>query len=147
MSAITVMEGTVDDESLIEATIEDLLVLRSSLAQRAAKMQKRLAALDDRIAAWKKRPKIAIDAEIKENNGTRRRRSKKECAEAVAAVFDSAIAENGLTIRQVANAAGLPWGTARNVLRRNTDRYEERDDLWIKIVKKSRTRLSLQGEA
>jgi hypothetical protein len=122
-----------NDLPLIEATVKDLLEVRAGLVSQLTELNGKLGALDLRIAAWqvKLKPESSSPAANGNTQDSRKRRTKKECSAAVEAAMSRPEAADGLNIRQIAEIAGLPWGTARNVLQRETTRYEERDGLWV----------------
>ncbi len=123
--------------TLIAATIEDLLQARNGLERRRARVNERIAELDKRISAWRGKLPTQTNGDEK-----KRRRSKKECLLVVEAVFGNpANGASGFSIRQVADAAGIPWSTARNVLRNNHE-FEEKLGLWRRRTSVTRTRIA-----
>ena len=118
------------NDTLIEAAIQDLLQVRAALEAERTRLSNRIGDLDREIALW--REKLAVSSAGAPEPGAiekKRRRTRAECEHAVEAVFNSPFAWSGLSVRQVAEAAGLPWSTARDVLCR-LQNLQQCNGLW-----------------
>jgi hypothetical protein len=127
---------------LVEATIQDLLQVRDGLLGQRSELDDRLYKLNARIKQWQEQliPKANGDG----GEAAAKRRKKGESLEIVEKVFRENPSESGLTIREVSDTSGLPWSSARNVLQKHADKFEERDGQWYrKPIPPKRERLAL----
>jgi hypothetical protein len=116
------------NRELVHGTIADLEQVRESLMAEREKLEKRITAVTMRIRQWQNQLGST-------HNGTsagegRARRRKGENLQSVTAVLQQEPPDKGLTMKQVAEKAGIPWSSARNILQSHKDRFEERGGLW-----------------
>ena len=141
-SGFTLLRGvTMDVErSLIEATIQDLQQVHRGLLAQQAELDDRLRELTERIKQWQTKLGATPNGSGSEVfPATRRKRG--ETMQIIDHVFDAHPVGLGLTIREIAEKAELPWSSTRNVLQKHATKYEEREGKWYRKPDRKREQL------
>lgn len=133
-----------DDRQLIGDTIRDLTDAAERILAEIESLKSRLSELQDRRSQWENRL-ARLDVPSKTSTeGTRPRARKGENLRRIVALLGSA-GTHGLTVAEISQRTGIPWGSVRNEVARKKNGFSESDGRWSFVRSRDESEPPSQG--